>query len=272
MASSIANEVSVYDFIVIGAGIASINASYLLRTEISNKSYVVFEHHERIGGTWGFWKYPGIRSDSFLSLFGFAWHQWPHDMDFADPHLIQDYLQDAIRVQEIDKAFGSEDSWYQKLQELNCPPSVLDPGYRLCREEDRPFGSGATAVTLLINLAKAASHVTMLQRSPSYVLTVPSRDKLSLFFLHWLPTWLALLLNWYRHNLLETFHVRLMKTFPNWGKKQLVAAMSKHLPSDIDVNEHFNPSYAPNSQRLCLCPDSDFLEALHKPNCDIRTT
>lgn len=106
----------------------------------------------------------------------------------------------------------------------------------------------------------------MLQRSPSYVVTVPSRDRLSLFLLRWLPTWLALSLHWYRHSLMETFHFWLMKTFPSWGKKKIVEAMQKPLPEDIDVNEHFNPSYAPYEQRLCLCPDGNYFKALSQPH------
>jgi cation diffusion facilitator CzcD-associated flavoprotein CzcO len=93
----------VFDYIIMGAGFAGVNISYLLRTEMPNSTYIVFENRERVGGTWDFWKYPGIRSDSFLALFGLTWHPWPHGMDFAEAHRIRDYLEDAVRCHGLDK-------------------------------------------------------------------------------------------------------------------------------------------------------------------------
>lgn len=315
------DNVPVYDFIVFGAGIAGINASYLLKTEMPNSSYIVFENRERVGGTWDFWKYPGVRSDSFLALFGLTWHPWPHDMDFAEAHLIRDYLEDAVRVHGIEKNIrlshkvnradwsSSEQLWtvtvtpadgvatlFKTRYVLACtgyydyekPLQAYIPGLdrfqgqvvhpQFWTEDIQPegkriilVGSGATAVTLFPNLAKTAQKVTMLQRSPSYVLSAPSRDTLGLFLLRWFPTLLAMSINWYRVWLFETFHVWLMATFPKWGKKQVMDSMRQLAPPHIDVDVHFNPRYRPYEQRLCLCPDDDFFRAFKQPNTTIVT-
>ncbi|KAH6949705.1 hypothetical protein BKA56DRAFT_606900 [Ilyonectria sp. MPI-CAGE-AT-0026] len=314
-------DVPVHDFIVIGAGIAGINAGYLLKTEMPNSGYVILENRDRVGGTWDFWKYPGIRSDSFLALFGLTWHRWPHDMDFAEAHLIRDYLEDATRVHGIDKNIrlkhqvkradwsSEEQLWtvtvdpaggpemrmksryilactgyydYNNPLPVDIPgldrfegevvhPQFWTPDIQVQNKKIVLIGSGATAVTLFPNLAKTAKHITMLQRSPSYVVSAPSRDKLSLFLLRWLPTSLALSLNWYRAWFFETLHVWLMKHFPRWGKKQVMDSMRKLLPLRVDVNVHFNPKYNPYDQRLCLCPDADFFKAFQNPNADIVT-
>jgi len=314
-------DIPVYDFIVMGAGFAGINTSYLLKTEMPNSSFVVFENRERVGGTWDFWKYPGIRSDSFLALFGLTWHPWPHDMDFAEAHLIRDYLEDAVRVHGLEKNIrlshrvnkaqwsSKEQRWTVTVTPAGGEPEVFKARYVLActgyydyetpLQADIPgldqfkgevihpqfwtpdiqtqgkriilIGSGATAVTLFPNLAKTASSVTMLQRSPSYVVSAASRDKLGLFLLRWLPTALAMSLNWYRVWAFETLHVWLMATFPTWGKKNVMKIMRRLVPPNIDVDVHFNPKYRPYEQRFCVCPDGDFFDALGQSNTSIVT-
>ncbi len=132
-------------------------------------------------------------------------------------------------------------------------------------------GSGATAITLLPAVAKQASHVTMLQRSPSYVLSIPASDRATRFLKRWLPLPLACRLSWWRQMLLESLVIWLFTTFPIWARRQLRAQAKRALPANVPVDVHFNPRYSPFEQRLCMCPDGDFFRALRQPNCDIVT-
>ncbi|EFX04714.1 flavin-binding monooxygenase [Grosmannia clavigera kw1407] len=133
------------------------------------------------------------------------------------------------------------------------------------------IGSGATAVTMLPHLAASASHVTMLQRSPSYVMTLPRRNPMARLLHRWLPRRLAEVLDWYRHMLTEHVFVLFLLHFPGLGRR-ILRAMTRHqLPDDCPVDVHFNPRYTPFEQRLCMAPGGDFFRALNQPNCDIVT-
>lgn len=134
------------------------------------------------------------------------------------------------------------------------------------------IGSGATAITLLPHIAKTAAHATMLQRSPSYVFSVPAVEPESVWLKKYLPARLAYPINWWRCFLTETLFIWFLVVFPNLGRKLLMSLMRQQLPKDIPVDIHFNPRYPPTEQRLCMCPDGDFFKALHQANCDIVTS
>ncbi len=132
-------------------------------------------------------------------------------------------------------------------------------------------GSGATAVTLLPSIAEKAAHVTMLQRSPSYVYALPRHDAGTVFLKRWLPLRLASLIDWWRRMCLEFLFVQFLTRLPRAGRKFLHKGAAKLLPAGFPVDEHFNPSYPPFDQRLCLSPDGDFFQAFHQPNCELVT-
>ena len=133
------------------------------------------------------------------------------------------------------------------------------------------IGSGATAVTLVPALAENAKKVTQLQRSPSYVVTIPRRETLDQFLHKLMPlSWYGVLL-WWKWTALEVLQVALLTTFPNFARKELTKKLKEDIPKDIDPDIHFNPSYNPFEQRLCMCPDGDYFKALHQDNCEIVT-
>lgn len=133
------------------------------------------------------------------------------------------------------------------------------------------LGSGATAVTMLPQVARVADHVTMLQRSPSYVMTAPRYDSLRALLRRWLPRWLADRLEWYVQMLGEILLVQGLTRLPGLGRRLLRRQAQQQLPADVDVDVHFNPRYGPFRQRLCVAPDGDFYAALNRPNCTIVT-
>ncbi|OBT53964.1 hypothetical protein VE04_05797 [Pseudogymnoascus sp. 24MN13] len=133
------------------------------------------------------------------------------------------------------------------------------------------IGSGATAVTLLPNLADKALKVTILQRSPTYVITRPSVDSWEWFLRSFFPAFIANRAVRIK-NLLELFLMfHFCRAFPSMATALIKDATEKELPNSIPHDPNFKPSYNPWEQRLCICPDGDFYEALRKGNGDIVT-
>ncbi|KAJ5385700.1 hypothetical protein N7509_008241 [Penicillium cosmopolitanum] len=311
-------NVDFVDVVIIGAGISGINFAQRLQESNPSLSLVILEGRNSIGGTWDFFKYPGIRSDSDLYTFGFSWYPWKEDRAIADAGSIKRYLTEAIRFANIDsrirllhkvvKADFSEESaqWNLtiendgSLKTLHCRHAVFGTGYYDYEQpmsttipglsdfkgekihpqfwpENQDYkdknivviGSGATAVTLLPNLAKKAKHVTMLQRSPGYIVSMNNRtppilklllpEKLLYFFLRW----------WFLTSLF--FNFQFCRFFPAFARQKLKEATQQKLPANIPIDPHFSPKYNPWEQRLCLSPDGDFFDCLQSGKASVST-
>lgn len=133
------------------------------------------------------------------------------------------------------------------------------------------IGSGATAVTLVPALARSAARVTMLQRSPSYVVARPSRDAAAERLRRWLPARLAAAATRGKNVLLGAFFYRLARRRPALVARRLIAEVRRQLGPDHDVATHFTPTYAPWDQRVCLTPDGDLFAAIRAGRADIVT-
>jgi len=133
------------------------------------------------------------------------------------------------------------------------------------------IGSGATAVTLLPSLAEDAEHVTMLQRSPSYVLSLPGRDPVASLAQRVLPAQLAYdLLRW--KNVLRASAVfNLSRRAPGLMKRLIRLGVARQLPDGYDVDLHFKPRYDPWDERLCLVPDGDMFRSIRRGNASVVT-
>jgi monooxygenase len=132
-------------------------------------------------------------------------------------------------------------------------------------------GSGATAVTLVPALAREAAHVTMLQRSPSYVLSVPTRDPLARRLFDRLPLRPAAALVRARNIALTTLVYQLSRRFPTWMRDRLLDGARAQLPPGYDVDTHFSPAYAPWDQRLCVVPSGDLFRAVRAGRASVVT-
>ena len=133
------------------------------------------------------------------------------------------------------------------------------------------IGSGATAVTLVPAMAERAAHVTMLQRSPSYVVTLPAEDPIARFLQRVLPSKAAYALVRWKNVLLMMGSFKLSRWKPDFMRKVIRRGVEKHLPEGYDVDTHFNPRYNPWQQRMCLVPDSDLFEALADGSASVVT-
>ena len=125
------------------------------------------------------------------------------------------------------------------------------------------IGSGATAVTLVPAMAEQAAHVTMLQRSPSYIVARPARDRLA-------PKLGARLTRW-KNVLLGMFFFNRARKQPDKIRRTLLRLAAKDLPPGYDIGRHLNPSYNPWDQRVCLIPDGDLFAGIRAGRVAIAT-
>ena len=133
------------------------------------------------------------------------------------------------------------------------------------------IGSGATAVTVVPEMAKTAKHVTMLQRSPTYVVSRPSRDVFALRMDRWLPSKLAYLVTRWKNVSMQALIYQYSRRRPQKMKEFLLALTRRELSGKVDVDTHFNPKYNPWDQRLCLVPDSDLFRSLRRGTSSVVT-
>lgn len=133
------------------------------------------------------------------------------------------------------------------------------------------IGSGATAVTLVPALAEKAAHVTMLQRSPSYMVSFPAVDAIANGFRRYLPLGLAYRLTRWKNMLLQLIFFNLARAFPERTKQRLLKLIRKELGPEYDLSTHFTPRYNPWDERLCVVPDNDFFAAIKAGKVSIVT-
>jgi cation diffusion facilitator CzcD-associated flavoprotein CzcO len=133
------------------------------------------------------------------------------------------------------------------------------------------IGSGATAITLVPAMAKSAKHVTMLQRSPTYVISSPSTDKLAAKIERFLPEKMAYMVTRWKNVIAQMILYRMSKRWPDYIRGKLIHWTKLQLGKDFDVDEHFSPQYKPWDQRLCLVPNGDLFKSLRKGSSSIVT-
>ncbi|KAF1960465.1 FAD dependent oxidoreductase [Byssothecium circinans] len=312
-----------YDCIIIGAGISGINASYRFQEAFPSSTYAILESRAVLGGTWSFFKYPGIRSDSDLHTFGFPFNPWQKRNPIGDGESIMQYCEDTARKFGIDKKirYGhkvvgadwreDEQAWkldvdvngetkvfwakwllmgtgyydYDKPLEADIPGLQTFKGTTIHPQfwpEDLDYkgkkiiviGSGATAITLLPALTDGgAANVTMLQRSPSYVLSIPQPkpgDR-PLWHERIFPKWISLKIQRWISIVIPWLFWFFCQYFPKAGAGFIRSEARKHLPKDYVMDPHFYPRYNPWDQRLCLCPDADFFKTLQTGRAQIVT-
>ena len=133
------------------------------------------------------------------------------------------------------------------------------------------IGSGATAVTLVPSMAEKAAHVTMLQRSPTYVVSRPASDDVADRLRRWLPQKLAYMIVRWRNVLRGMYVYQLCKRQPAKIKGMIIGGVKMALGPDYDVAKHFTPTYNPWDQRLCLVPDGDLFRAIKSGRASVAT-
>ncbi len=133
------------------------------------------------------------------------------------------------------------------------------------------IGSGATAVTLVPAMAEQAAHITMLQRSPTYIVARPSEDALARRLYRVLPGKVAARLARWKSILLGAYFYSLMRRRPEAAKQAIIRMAQQQLGPDYDVGTHFTPRYHPWDQRLCLAPDGDLFREIKAGKVSVVT-
>uniref|UniRef100_UPI003564E39E flavin-containing monooxygenase n=1 Tax=Mycobacterium marinum TaxID=1781 RepID=UPI003564E39E len=134
------------------------------------------------------------------------------------------------------------------------------------------IGSGATAVTLVPALANSgAKHVTMLQRSPTYIVSQPERDSIAERLNRWLPENMAYAMVRWKNVLRQAAVYGACRKWPRRMRKNFMGLAQRQLPEGYDVRKHFGPHYNPWDQRLCLVPNGDLFRAIRHGQVDVVT-
>lgn len=310
------------DVLIVGAGLSGIGAAYHLQDRCPAKSYLILEGRDAIGGTWDLFRYPGVRSDSDMYTFGYAFQPWTGGESFADGPAIRAYIRGTAEAHGIDRKIrfqhrvvgaawsSAEAQWtvdvevgpeaqparftcgflytctgYYDYEEGYAPtwPGMARYRGRIVHPQHWPddldyaeqrvlvIGSGATAVTLVPAMATEAAHVTMLQRSPTYVVAQPAQDAIADRLRRLLPERLAYGLIRWKNVLRSWFYYQLARRRPEGFRAAVMRRAQEALGPAVDVDPHFNPSYDPWDQRLCLAPDGDLFEALRAGRASIVT-
>ncbi len=313
------------DFLVVGAGLSGIGAAHHFTTAFPDRSYVILESRDAIGGTWDLFRYPGIRSDSDMITLGYRFRPWTDTKTIADGEQILQYVRDTARDAGIDRhiRFGhrvltadwssAEGRWTVTAERVDTGETVVlttdwlmgcsgyyryDEGFtpdfpgrddftgQVVHPQHWPedldyagkkvvvIGSGATAITLVPAMATgdgAAEHVTMLQRTPTFVVSLPQHDPLTSTVGKVLPSKVSYALARAKNVATHVGSYQFAQRQPKVTRKLIRSAMVRQLPEDFDVDLHFNPPYDPWDQRLCVVPNGDLFKALRHGRASIVT-
>jgi cation diffusion facilitator CzcD-associated flavoprotein CzcO len=164
--------------------------------------------------------------------------------------------------------FPGEENFGGRIVQPQFWPEDLD--YRGTRAV--VIGSGATAVTLVPSMADGgAEHVTMLQRSPTYIMNLPNRNGLFVLLKNILPAnWAYRIARWSNISL-SMASFAFAKRFPGLMRRYIMNQARKELPAGYPVERHFNPSYDPWDQRLCVIPDGDLYRVIREGKASVVT-
>ncbi|HCL3185267.1 TPA: NAD(P)/FAD-dependent oxidoreductase, partial [Pseudomonas aeruginosa] len=133
------------------------------------------------------------------------------------------------------------------------------------------IGSGATAVTLIPAMADEVASITMLQRTPSYIVNQPANDSVAAFLRKILPAQTAYSLTRYKNAKITLVFWRFCQRFPGLARKLLIWLTRRELPKGYPVDVHFNPPYKPWDQRLCSVPEGDLFKAISAGKASVVT-
>jgi monooxygenase len=310
------------DVLIVGAGLAGIGAAHRLQEAFPQRSYAIFEAREDLGGTWNFFRYPGVRCDSDMQTLSFRFRPWTMAKWIIDGASILDYIRQIARDDGSDEKVrfhhkitraewsSEEGRWTVEAERGDSGETVsvscdhlwvctglfrFDEGYspefqgredfkgEIVHPQDWPaeldyagkrvvvIGSGATAVTLIPSLAREAAHVTMLQRSPTYIAALPTEDVMVTWLQRLLHDRLAYRIARWKNVWLQSLSVQFSRRRPEAFKKIMRLGTKRLLPAGYDIDKHFTPRYAPWDERVCLAPDGDFFEAIREGRSSIVT-
>ena len=309
------------DILIVGAGVSGIGVAAHLLRNCPGRQFEIIERRLSHGGTWDLFKYPGIRSDSDMSTFGYSFKPWHKASVLATGDGIKRYLGEVIEsyhfkdkihfghqvisanfdshikkwVVEVIDQQQNKQTWYANFV-VGCTGYYnyehgFQPSFAGLNQYKGQFvhpqhwpdnldykgkkvvivGSGATAITLVPAMANSgAGHITMLQRSPTYIASIPSVDVVYDKMRKLLPEKVAYKLTRARNITMQRVVYALAQKQPKLVRKLLLKSVEVQLQGKVDM-KHFTPTYDPWDQRLCVVPDGDLFKALREGQASIVT-
>ncbi len=309
------------DVLIIGAGVSGIGIACHLTKNCPDKSFLILERRQAIGGTWDLFRYPGIRSDSDMYTFGYRFRPWTEGKTLADGPSIKRYVTETANAYGVDKRirFGNKvvrANWSSQqrhwsvdvlneasgeTESYSCNFLVgctgyynYDAGYQpdfpgkesfrgtIVHPQHWPenldyqgkrvvvIGSGATAVTLVPAMADKAGHVTMLQRSPTYMLPLPVIDPIAKQMQRFMSNKWVYRLTRSRNIATARLIYNTARSRPKVMRRFLQNLVRKQLNGAADMR-HFTPNYDPWDERLCVVADGDLFTAIKSGDASIVT-
>jgi monooxygenase len=300
-----------FDVVVVGAGLSGVAAGHHLRTRCPDRSFVILEGRQAIGGTWDLFRYPGVRSDSDMQTLGYGFRPWEAPQAIVEGGAILRYIRETASEERLEPHLrlghkvvsaawsSAEARWTVEAVHAGVPvrftcaflflcggyydydqghdpafpgreayrglvvhPQRWPQGLKMAGRQVAVIGSGATAVTLAPALAQAGAKVTLVQRSPSYVISRPSRDRNDDKLRRLLPGDLAHRAIRWKNLLTSLWFFRLSRRKPALVRRQIQQMIRRRLGPNYDVATHFSPPYDPWDQRLCVAADGDLFKAI----------
>ena len=150
-------------------------------------------------------------------------------------------------------------------------PQFWDDSVNYENKKVAVIGSGATAVTIVPEIARKANHVVMIQRSPTYVVSRPSVDSINKFLRKFLPIKVTYFLIRWKNILFQSLTFYLARKYPENTKNRILDMVRNEIGDNFDVEKHFTPSYKPWDQRICLVPDSDLFKSIKNKKSSVVT-
>ena len=185
--------------------------------------------------------------------------------------LTSNFVYGATGYYRYDEGFTPEFEGTERFEGTIVHPQFWPEDLDYAGKRVVVIGSGATAVTLVPAMAGDAAHVTMLQRSPSYVVTLPAEDRIANWLRRRLPAQRAYEIVRWKNVLMMLGSFKLSRRFPDFMRRVIRRGVERNLPEGYDVDTHFNPRYNPWDQRMCLVPDSDLFEAIGSGTASVVT-
>jgi monooxygenase len=200
--------------------------------------------------------------------------RWTLTVAVADGELLKlsaDFVHFTSGYYSYEKPYAPQFPGQERFAGQIVHPQLWPEGLDYADKRVVVIGSGATAITLVPSMADATAHTTMLQRSPSYVMPLPSEDKLANRLRRVLPAQTAYRITRASHLALTYGFYQYFRRAPRRGRTFINRIQTRMLPEGYPVDVHFNPTYEPWDQRLCFVPDGDLFRALRKGSAEIVT-
>jgi monooxygenase len=193
------------------------------------------------------------------------------ERDGAEVELTCDFLYGCTGYYRYGQGYSPEFPGRERFGGQVVHPQHWPEGLDYAGKRVVVIGSGATAVTLVPAMAETAGHVTMLQRSPTYVVSLPARDPIAVALRRWLPEKTAYAMIRWKNVALATLSFQISRRAPKLARRFIRSGVERRMPEGYDVDRHFEPTYDPWDQRVCLVPNGDLFRAVRHGKAEIAT-